>query len=286
MKKILLLIMITAIVFTSQAGISMAQEEEESQGNIWAGVWTQGSFYKTNSERNNFNSVLARSEGRLGFNVKQFPLKPYFVYLLAYSQDENYWNNNAAFGLGVRAYPFSSYQPTTFADEWIKDIKFFLEAMTLTFIKDRETASANNVRTYDYRAGLDLWHEWNQKDPNYSAPWAEIWADLSYRATDFYQDDFSTFLLDIQHKFGVYMGILKPYLKIDLRMGGREEPWWNYIFYGGGFRFEPFRSEKEPNPWLEKFKMFFELYGIAWIKEKDSRPVDDMKFGVEFTFGR
>lgn len=283
-KSILFLILI--VLFIIPVGASFAQMEGEEKGNLWADIWTDASFHKTNAERDNFNSFLIRSDGRLGLNVKEFPIKPYFIYLLAYSQDENYWNNNVGFGFGVRAFPFASYQPTSASDEWIKDVKFFVEGMVLSFLKDKETATSNDVKTYDYRVGLDLWHEWNQNEPNYSTPWAEIWANLSYRSTDFYQVAYNSYLLHIRQKIGIFLGILKPYLKFDLRYGGRSEPWWNYFFYGGGVRVEPFRHEKDILPWLEKFKMFCEFYGIAWIRDKDSRPASDLRFGIEFTYGR
>ena len=79
---------------------------------------------------------------------------------------------------------------------------------------------------------------------------------------------------------------IRPYVVLDLMYSGRPEAWFNNLFYGLGLRIEPFSEQQDPPEMLKKFKMFAEVLGIAWLREADSRPGNDLRFGVEFTIGR
>jgi hypothetical protein len=121
-------------------------------------------------------------------------------------------------------------------------------------------------------------------------PWAEVWGNLSYRDTNFTDNSipkFKTYLLFLHTKMGVHLaGGVRPYLATDLTMSSRPEAWYNSLYYGAGVRFEPFREQKDPPEILRKFKMFVEVMGISWLQQKDSRPSSDMRFGIDFTYGR
>jgi hypothetical protein len=260
----------------------------------WADTWSNAVYYKTNGERNNYNSFNLRSEGKFGIKLpvgSDITLNPYVAYYGVYAiNDPNYWNNQLAYGVGARVYPFLSYQGTTWANEWIPDVKFFAETLKLAFLKDETTAVADGVKTSDTRYGADLWHEWNLKDINMALPWNELWANLSHRSTDFSKfSKFDTFILTLQNKFGVHMGGgVRPYLATYLTYtADRSEPWYNSFYYGVGGRVEPFREQKDSPELLRKFKMFVEVLGIAWLKDVDpTRPNNDFRFGIDFTYGR
>ncbi|MFA4967453.1 MAG: hypothetical protein WC624_04470 [Candidatus Margulisiibacteriota bacterium] len=264
----------------------------------WADIWLNSAYHSTNGERNTFNSFLTRSEGRFGVRLADaipgFAIDPYVAYYLVNSQDQNYWNNNLAVGPGVRILPFLGYQSTSWANEWLPDIKIFSEALTLTTLNDQATADRDKVKLTDSRFGIDLWHEWNLKDIDYKVPWAEIWGNASYRQTNFFAEannfpgnQFRTYLVYLQTKFGVHMtGGIRPYLATYLTTCGASKSWLNNLYYGVGLRMEPFREQKDSPEIMKKFKMFIEVLGVAWLKENEGRPSNDIRFGVDLTFGR
>lgn len=260
----------------------------------WADVWTNLGNYGTNGERSNFNSFVLRSEGKFGVHlptgISNINLSPYLAYYGVYSQDKNYWNNELATGFGLRTYPLANFPGDSWTNEWIKDIKVFVEVLNLSVLQDKATATTNEVRTNDFRVGVDLWHEWNLNEPDPKYPWAEVWGNLSYRDTNFidkYIPKFKTYLLYLQTKFGAHMaGGVRPYVVSYLTSSSRPEAWYNSWYYGVGVRFEPFREQKDPPEVLRKFKMFVEVLGISWLQNKDSRPANDARFGIDFTYGR
>ncbi|HTY13759.1 MAG TPA: hypothetical protein VMD02_06190 [Candidatus Omnitrophota bacterium] len=265
----------------------------------WADIWTNAGYHSTNGERNNFNSYLLRSEGKFGVQLNaagpNMAIEPYLAYYGVISQDPHYWNNNVALGAGVRMLPFFSYESSSWANEWLKDVKLFVETVNLTILNDQVSADHDQLKYTDSRWGLDLWHEWNlNKDIDTGMPWDEMWLNLSYRQTDFMAlannfpgDQFNTYLLYLQNKFGMHLsGGIRPYLVTYLTTAGVSKSWLNSLYYGVGLRMEPFRDQKDPPEILRKFKMFVEVLNIAWLKENEGRPGTDLYFGVDLTFGR
>lgn len=264
----------------------------------WVDIWANSAYLTTNGERNNFNSFLLRSEGKAGIRLAEdvagLALDPYLAYYGVTSQDKDYWNNNVALGGGVRLMPFLNYQGTDWTNEWFKDIKIFAEALRLTILNDQSIADRDRVKLNDARFGLDAWHEWNLKEIDPKVPWAEVWGNLSYRQTNFIAEannfpnnQFNTYLLYLQTKWGMHLGGgIRPYLCSYLTYSGASKSWLNSFFYGIGLRMEPFREQNDPPEILRKFKMFVEVLGVSWLKENEGRPISDLRFGIDFTFGR
>lgn len=274
----------------------------------WADVWANIAQYETNGERNDFKAMLTRLDARFGVNLIRLWgdtwLKPYVAYLGVTSSDPAYWNNNGATGLGIRLKPLAKYTPSSWADEWIKDLRIFGEILSITYYSEQDKVESEGKPLTDTRFGLDLWHEWNQWDPNNpeasvdpSVPWAEVWFNLSQRTTNFYEDEFNSYILYLQPKIGVQSDIgdtgaaFEPYLRMDLTASAKEYAWLNHFDYGAGLRIRPFKTGKvfgENAPWASKFKIFIEIMSISWLVEKDAatRPDTDFRFGIDFTFGR
>jgi len=276
----------------------------------WADIWTNVAQYETNAEKMDFKSIVGRVEARIGIHLLplwgETTLKPYFAYLGVSSQDNAYWNNSGASGGGVRFKPFLGYRANAWYDEWIKDLRIFGEVLSITYYSEKEKAESEGKPVTDTRAGLDLWHEWNQfrpedptSTPNPALPWAEVWANLSYRTTNFYEEEFNDFIFYLQPKIGVQSDILdtgasiEPYLRMDLVLSGKgkEYAWLNHIDYGAGIRVRPFKQGNffgNNLPWLSKLKIFAEMISISWTKGKDyeTRPDTDFRFGIDFTYGR
>lgn len=288
MKKLLLISLAFVLLFgTAKAEIIP-----------WTDLWTNAAYHSTNGERNNFNSFVLRSEGKFGIRIAEgttgVAIDPYLAYYGVLSQDLNYWNNNVAVGAGIRVLPFLSYQGTGWQNEWINDVKFFVEALSLSVFNDQSTATRDKVHTSDSRIGIDVWHEWNLKEIDPNVPWAEVWGNLAYRDTNFFAEannfsgnQFRTFLLNLQAKCGMHLGGgIRPYLATYLISSGASKSWLNNLYYGAGLRMEPFREQKDSPDILRKFKMFIEVLSVAWLKESEGRPSTDLRFGVDLTFGR
>ncbi|MFH1617485.1 MAG: hypothetical protein ABIJ26_04230 [Candidatus Margulisiibacteriota bacterium] len=254
-----------------------------SQG--WIDMWNNAAFYTTNTERSNFNGFLVRSEGRFGLQMvslgEDAGISPYVVYLLTWSQDDNYWNNYAAGGGGIRIDPFGNYKGEQWYNEWVKDVRLYVEVLGASFLKDQASAEAAGTKTHDLRYGLELYHEWNQDNPDFKRPWSEVWANLSFRDTNFYFEDFNSYILSYQQLFGIYFGGVKPYIRLDFTTSGKDYSWLNSLVFGPGLRFEPFRFSEDRNPWINKFKMFVEYLTVSWLKQSDGRPSQDLRFGVD-----
>ncbi|MCX5750361.1 MAG: hypothetical protein NT099_01620 [Candidatus Saganbacteria bacterium] len=292
LKKIFIIV-IAILVF----GEGMAYGAEAYKG--WADLWNYGAYHATNFESNNFKTGIARIEGRLGFYTpelwKDVALMPYVAYIGVASGDNNYWNNDIAGGVGLRMYPFRAG-----GAGWVKAIKLYAETLSVSYLKDTNTAAG--LPTNDTRLGLDLWYEWNQKQENadnanfdFSKPWGETWTNISYRTTNFTQNNFNNVVMYAQFKNGLYLGgqkgsiLFEPYLRTDLNLSGKNDFWLNNFVYGLGMRFQPFRkTDSKINPLLYKLKIFFEVLGISYLsaKPQDGRPNTDIRFGVDFSLGR
>lgn len=295
-KIFFLLVFIVSLIVPTHA----EELNPESRLTPWADIWGNGAYYTTNGEDKNFRGVLLRSEGRFGIQLGTGTTAlPYIVYYGVSGQDPNYWNNNLAYGVGVRAVPFSSAETKSWAFEWVRDIKIYGEILSLSFLKGDEIAKANKVKTDDFRYGIDIWHEWNLNNIDRKYFWAEMWGRIDYRNTNFVDptnkyadgtsmDKFQTYVGSMQLKIGRHlMGGVRPYIAGYYTTSGSKAVWLNSLYYGLGLRMEPFRDQEDAPVLLRKFKMFVEALKITWLGDKDpSRPTSDFKFGVEFTYGR
>lgn len=285
MKKI---IVVAFILILSASAYAQAESP------IWSDIWTNASYHSTNGESPAYfqREVLARSEGRFGIRMNgNSAVAPYIVYYGVLGQNSAYWNNNLAYGLGVRAMPYTSFETSSWALEWIRSIKLYGEILSMTFLKDGTTAKNNGVKTSDVRFGVDVWHEWNLSKPNPSVNWAQVWGNVTYRETNFYDplntNKFQTYVGYMQLKIGRHMGTIKPYLAGYLTSSGNPLPWLNSLYYGLGLRMEPFRGDETAPELLRTFNMYVEALNISWLADQDpTRPNTDTRFGIEFTYGR
>lgn len=257
-------------------------------------LWQNAAYYETNLEKNNFASVLGRYEGKLGVYLLDTPLQIYGVYYGTASQSEDYWDNSLYAGVGVRFKPFEQYQSSGWTDEWIRDLKIFYENLGSSYLKGSASAEAAKLARTDQRAGFDLWHEWNLDKPDQTLPWGELWANLSYRDTNFGWEDFKSYVLYLQPKIGRHLGRgLEAYLRADIVASGKSGASYSYLNaadYGLGLRLEPWRNSADANEWLKKFKFFAEVLGVSYLKDKPANPdlnvSRDIRFGIDFSYGR
>jgi len=256
--------------------------------------WNNLAYYDTNLERKGYTSLLGRFEGKLGVYLFDTPLQLYGAYYGTTSQSSDYFDNSLFAGGGIRFKPFESYKGAGWSDEWIRDVKIFAESLSSSYFKGGASAEAAGLRKTDTRYGLDLWHEWNLDKPDESLLWGELWANLSYRETNFGWEEFKNYIFYFQPKIGKHLGRgVEAYLRSDIVASGKDGPSYSFLNvadYGVGIRFEPWRQMEEANEFLQKFKMFIEVLGVSYLKDKPADPNQvvnsDVRFGIDFSYGR
>ncbi|MFC1510789.1 hypothetical protein ACFL5U_00155 [Candidatus Margulisiibacteriota bacterium] len=253
--------------------------------------WNNLTYYDTNIEKKGFASLLGRLEGKLGLNLFNSPLQLYGVYYSAISQNDSYWNNPLYSGVGVRYVPLESYAAQGWMDEWLRGLKIYVETLNASYYKNSASAEAAGLNNQDTRYGLEVWHEWNLDKPDRDVPWAELWAKLGFRSTNFTATDFNSYILYLQPKVGRHIGKgVGAYLRLDLTYSGKDDYWLNVADYGVGVRFDPWREGSGVNDLLRKFNMYVEFLAVTYLKD---RPTDsnkevssDVRFGIDFSYGR
>jgi len=259
----------------------------------FAELWNSAAYYDTNIEKKGFTSLLGRFEGKIGVYMGDSPLQLYGAYYSAFSQSNDYWDNYLYSGIGARFKPFESYQASGWQNEWIPDLKIFVESLGAAYFKDKASAEAAGLAAADTQYGLELWHEWNLDSPNMDLPWAELWSKLVYKQTNFGWESFNNYVFYFQPKFGRHLGKgVEAYVRTDVTLSGKKGVSYyflNVADYGVGIRFEPFRKTENVNELLRKFKMFAEVLGVSYL---DQAPLDpnkkvasDLRFGVDFSYG-
>jgi hypothetical protein len=261
----------------------------------FAELWNNFAYYDTNLERKGYDSILGHYEGKIGLWLFDTPFQLYGAYYGITAQTTDYFDNSLFTGVGLRFKPFETIFPgTNWANEWIRDIKVFGESLSAGYTKGAASAESSGLATTDIRYGLDLWHEWNLDNPSLDAPWAELWANLSYRTTNFGWEDFHNYIFYFQPKLGKHLGRgIETYIKADAVYSGKGGPSYSFLNvadYGLGIRFEPWRGLDTAPELLRKFKMFCEVLGVSYLKDKPADPsqvvTGDVRFGVDFSYGR
>ena len=261
---------------------------------VFLELWNNAAFYDTNLEKPRFAALLGRFEGKVGLNLFDYPIQAYGVYYGAASQSSKYWNNYIFSGGGVRIIPFRDYRGSSWINEWVKGIRIYTESLSSTYLKDAASAEAANLAKGDTRYGIEIYYEWNQENPDWRKPWGELWAKYEYRDTNFGWEEFKQPVLYFQPKFGVYLerGI-QAYLRADITSSGKsgsDYSFLNIADYGVGLRFVPLREIGQSTDLFRNFKMFVEVLGVSYLKDKpaisENEVSSDVRFGVEFSYGR
>jgi len=284
------------VLITLLAGAAAARNGPPPRPLVFTEHWNNVAFYDTNLEQKGFSAFLGRFEGKVGLNLFNSPLQVYGAYYATLSQNENYWNNPLYYGAGVRVKPFEGFGGTGWGNEWVRDVKIFAESLSASYFKDAASAEAAGLAQKDTRYGIDLWHEWNLDEVDDGLPWGELWMNLSMRETNFGWEPggFNDWVFYFQPKLGRHLGNgIQAYLRADLTMSGKEGPSYyflNIADYGLGVRFEPWRQGGAQNDLLRKFKMYAEILGVSYLKDKPADPnkqvATDARFGIDFSFGR
>ncbi|MFH1362223.1 MAG: hypothetical protein ABIH69_06180 [bacterium] len=258
-------------------------------------LWNNAAFYDTNIEKKSFSSILGRFEGKVGLNVLDLPMQVYGVYYGVSSQTNDYWDNYLHSGAGVRIMPLREFKSETWTTQWLKGVKIYAETLSASYLK--YSATAESLAKTDLRYGVEVWHTWNTIEPTRALPWGELWMNLSLRQSNFGwtgDQGFADYVFSFQPKVGLHLreGI-GVYLRTDITTSGKSGAdyyFLNVADYGVGIRFEPWQNIGNKNDLFRNFKMYAEVLGVSYLKEKPADPVktvtSDVRLGVEFSYGR
>lgn len=230
----------------------------------------------------------------MGLNFFNYPLQFYGVYYGVSSQDPNYYNNSLFSGGGVRVMPFGGLRGRGILADVMREVKIYYEDLSSSYMKDAASAEAAGLAKTDKRYGIEIYREWNLDNPDFGAPWGELWLKCDYRETNFGWEEFNNYILYFQPKFGRHLGDgIEIYLRADVTASGKEGPAYSFLNiadYGVGLRFEPWRQIGQKDDLFHKFKMFAEVLGVSYLKDKPASAANmvdsDVRFGIEFSYGR
>jgi hypothetical protein len=163
-----------------------------------------------------------------------------------------YWNNHEKWGPGVRlrAEHVDPVGGSRFV--WFNNVTVdgFVELLTIEDALDgAKDEVAEHVPSHNVRAGLSAWVSVISRRflSDRLSLWGEMWGELAYESTNFYEEDKEDFyLLTLQPKAGLKWHLgrivsLQPYYTLDLKRdladeAWNREPWINAMQHGPGVR--------------------------------------------------
>ena len=208
-------------------------------------------------------------------------------------------------GYGIRIFPFLTAKPNNAMMAWVPSTRFYWEQLFAGYFRDGSTARAQGAATRDDRIGIEIWHEWNQRAPGKNLGsfdpdevWTEVWADISYRETNFSSQTFQKMVAAMQLRRGIYvnvarLGYMEPYGVVNLLQSGTTDFFLNNVQLGIGLRIEPWRQTANTGALglfalLFKGRFFAEILTITYTKDRapTGTPGSDFRTGIELSFGR
>jgi len=131
-----------------------AQYSVENRQLLWGELWGQFSFRETNFGYGRFDTYMFYLQPKFGFygwmlfNTLSF--EPYFKADLVMSGKDFAYQNNIAYGAGLRLRPFHGGTLFNLDVRALKEFKLFIEALAVTYLKDTSEVS------HDFRFGFDF----------------------------------------------------------------------------------------------------------------------------------
>ena len=117
----------------------------------WGELWTNLSFRSTSFTSTDFNDWICYFQPKLGRHLGR-GIEPYVKADLTYCNKNNYWQNVADYGIGIR---FEPWRNTANDDSILKKMKLFAEVLAVSYLKDKPTSTQKTVSA-DIRFGVDL----------------------------------------------------------------------------------------------------------------------------------
>ena len=266
------------------------------------------SYRQTNFYKEDYNGRVGWVEGRLIFpyfsewfyHDSKVALPDLFFTATIKDLKSITWEERIDYGAGVEWRPLKmldrgqgvSLKPF----DWLKQLRFYVVYLNGYYLKDVEKWRP----TKDFRVGVEVFRECNfysdtTKPRKGDYFWSEYWGDLSYRTTNFYINNFNTWVFGFVPKYGVkifrnHFYTLLPYATGAIQLTGRDDYWQNRLLLGVGLRVMPFRKVKAD--WcatlLKSCKFYVEYERIiGYFKDVPCNvPTYDLAFGINFSINR
>ena len=249
----------------------------------------------TNFFEPNYNGGVFSGEARLifprfsTFINSDVPLPdPYISGVLASLKDIN-WEDRFDYGFGIEWRPFSNLDSLKVPIlQWIKQLRLYTIFLNTKYL---EYQSGWRWRPKnDFRYGVEFYQESNLY--NTSVYWSEIWADASWRRTDFYVNDYQSWIFDAVPKIGFKWFAedelcIMPYVTGEIAWTQRYEYWQNRAVAGIGIRIMPFRwEETRLNTLVKGLRIYAEkLWVVDYFNYSAPSiiPNNDLRAGINYT---
>jgi len=256
------------------------------------------SFRTTNFFRNDYRGSVFWTEQRLSFprlstmTESRVPLPdPLAVGLLKALKEIN-WEDRFDYGAGLEWRPlkninFDSVPPL----KVLNHLRFYAMRFWTSHLQYEDDWSWRP--DVDTRFGMEIYRECNFYNKN--KYWGELWMDFSWRETNFYVNDYDSWIFAIVPKWGVNLTpnsgfAILPYVTTEVVVTGRREFWQNRVTMGGGLRIMPVRWQTGIfGDLFRGTKFYFEYSGVtAYLKDKamDDNPNSDFQMGLSYTINR
>jgi hypothetical protein len=205
------------------------------------------------------------------------------------------WENRAD-GVAGAEWRLSARQVGGTPVAWLTHLRVYAAEYRTRYL--RAPASMGGRPHGDTRVGAELYRECNLYPASRARArrfWSEIWADASWRRTNFVVDDFHAWTAAVVPKLGVRLSRTSSaspmlYATGELSITGRAEPWQNRVLVGGGVRVMPFRARTGPSSAvLRGIRLYAEALWLARELEPSigvSPPRRDLRAGLGFVANR
>jgi exo-beta-1,3-glucanase (GH17 family) len=249
----------------------------------------------TNFFESNYNGGVFSGETRFIFPRltkllgSDIPLpEPFFSGVLN-SLKEIDWEDRFDYGIGLEWRPLSTIN---FLEKpllrWIKQLRFYTLSLNTKFLQYQDSWSWRPKT--DFRYGLEYYKESNLYDRDLW--WSEIWADASWRKTNFYVTDYNSWTFAMVPKVGIKLFrdeevCVMPYITGEIDVTQRYEFWQNRALAGFGIRLMPFRwNETMMNVFAKGLRIYAEyLWVVNYFDDKAPPTIPDYDFriGINYT---
>lgn len=234
-----------------------------------------------------YNGIDSWTELKLAYwmnNTKSFG--PYLSIIPVFTTiSEFWWQKNAQIAGGLQLYPFPQ------KNRYLRSVRFFALLAWRTYFDQPDDAKQEDK---DIQIGADYYYDNLFENRKLIAI---IWSNAGFRKTNFSLENYNTFLLMGNIKFGIKVqpnsSLLLGYFFTEWTYVPKyKERWWeNFIRLGGGIRIYP-KTDKTNNllsDILKRFHVYVEVVNnVAWLGNqpylKDMKRTD-FRIGLGFSTG-
>ena len=199
------------------------------------------------------------------------------------------WEDRFDYSIGIEWRPFSKIDLfDKLKIREIKELRFYVLLQSTAYLQYQTDWSWRPKK--DFRYGVELYREYFLYDTN--TFWSEIWADASWRKTNFFINDFESWTLAVVPRVGIKIFPQKeycimPYITGELAMTQRYEFWQNRLLFGTGIRIMPFRwNETMANIFLKGLRLYVEGHWLIYYfdyQAPNAIPDYDIRAGINYT---